>query len=118
MTGEVGQQTNVATPCGCLAAPGDTLLTLKELGLDSRLAEASILVCRVCGRRWLRYFYEVEAFTGSGRWYLGHVTPEQASALTAEGAKGALEGLDWYYYGGSYFGGRSGRTAGEVLLNP
>jgi len=28
--------------------------------------------------------------------------------LTSDNAKSYLEGLDWYYYGGSYFGGWSG----------
>lgn len=84
--------------------------------MDSRFAEVSVLVCRECGQRWLRYFYEVESFSGSGRWYLGAITPEQATALSAEQAKAMLEQLSWYYYGGSYFQGRSGKTAGEILL--
>lgn len=104
--------------CECLANPLGHLLSAREFGLDSRLAEVSVLVCRDCGRHWLRYFYEVEAFTGSGRWYLGAVMPEQAAALTVEDAKKTLEGLDWYYYGGSYYGGRTGRTSGQILLSP
>ena len=102
--------------CGCYAVPNTHLLNDRELGMDSRFAEVSLLVCRDCGQRWLRYFYEVEAFSGSGRWYLGAITPEQAAALDAENAKATLEKLSWYYYGGSYFQGRSGKTAGEILL--
>ena len=104
--------------CDCFVAPQDHLIDFRELGMDSRLAEVSILVCRDCGRHWLRYFYEVEAFTASGRWYLGPITAEQSVALSAEDAKSILEGLSWYYYGGSYFYGRTGKTSGRILLNP
>ena len=86
--------------------------------MDANFAEVSILVCPACGQRWLKYFYELEAFTASGRWYLGAITTEQAASLTAEDAKAALEGLSWYFYGGSYFGGQNGRTAGRIMLNP
>ncbi len=86
--------------------------------MDENFGEASLHVCPDCGQYWLRYFYEVEAFTASGRWYLGAITAEQASALTADQARSILEGLDWYYYGGSYFSGRSGKAAGVILLSP
>jgi hypothetical protein len=104
--------------CGCFAAPLGHVISIKELGMDRRFAEVSLLVCRDCGQHWLRYFYEVEAFTGSGRWYLGAVTPEQLSTLTLENAKETLEKLDCYYYGGSYYEGRSGRTSGKIFLSP
>lgn len=104
--------------CNCLAAPQDHLFVSRELGMDSRFAEVSVLVCRDCGQHWLRYFYEVEAFTASARWYLGPITAEQSSALSTEEAKSLLEGLSWYYYGGSYFHGRGGKTSGPILLNP
>jgi hypothetical protein len=104
--------------CGCLAGKYDHLVGFRELGMDNRFAEVSILVCPNCGQYWLRYFYEVEAFTGSARWYLGPISEEHASTLGAEDAKGVLEGLAWYYYGGSYFYGRNGKRAGPILLNP
>ena len=86
--------------------------------MDENFAEVSLLICPVCGQRWLRYFYEVEAFTASGRWYLGAIDAEQASLLTAENAKATLENSSWYFYGGSYYGGRSGRGSGRIILNP
>ena len=104
--------------CPCFAAPATGLITIKELGLDSRLAEVSVLICQECGQHWLRYLYEVEAFTGSGRWYLSAITPEQFATLAVERAKAVLEGLGWYYYGGSYFQGHNGRTSGTVMLSP
>jgi hypothetical protein len=102
--------------CDCIAAPLKYLEPLKEIGLDSRFAEVSVLVCRKCGQPWLRYLYELEAFTGSGRWYLGPISLKQLSALTAETAKSMLEKLDWYYYGGSYFKGCSGKASGAIAL--
>jgi len=84
--------------------------------MDDHYAEVSLLVCSSCGQRWLRYFYELEAFTASGRWYLGAITGEQAARLTAENAKATLESLNWYFYGGSYYWGKSGKTSGRIWL--
>jgi hypothetical protein len=89
----------------------------KELGMDANFAEVSLLTCSVCGQHWLRYFIEFEAFTASGRWYLGAITAEQASSLTAQNAKSTLENLSWYFYGGSYYRGRIGRTSGRIFLD-
>jgi len=82
--------------------------------MDDNFAEVTVLICAVCGQRWLRYFYEIEAFTASGRWYLGAITASQASQLTTENAKDTLEGLSGYFYGGSYYEGRIGRTYGGL----
>jgi hypothetical protein len=112
------QQPELREACTCFTAPSTHLIAVKELGLDSRLAEVSVLLCQECGQFWLRYRYEVEAFTGSGRWYLGAITPEQFATLTVEQAKATLEGLGWYYYGGSYFQGRDGRSSGTITLIP
>src|SRR3712207_3502261 len=76
--------------CGCFTAPLRRLSDARELGMDSRFGEAAILQCPDCGQHWLRYFYENEAFTGSGRWFLGPVTDEQAAELTAQSARGTL----------------------------
>ncbi len=102
--------------CACLNAPGKHLSLQRELGMDSHYAEPSVWACRVCGRRWLRYFYENEAFSRSGRWYLGHVPVAIALGLTADGAKRALETLPWYFSGGSYYDGRISRSSGKILL--
>lgn len=82
--------------------------------MDNRYAEVSLLLCPLCGQHWLRYHYELEAFTASGRWYLGAITEEQAAHQTAEHARAVLEGLSWYFYGGSYFEGRNGRASGSL----
>jgi hypothetical protein len=98
--------------------PQGFLVIDKELGMDVRFAEVTLLTCPVCGQMWLRYFYENEAFTASGRWYLGAITAQQASLLAAENAKEMLESQVWYFYGGSFYGGRTGKTSGKVFLNP
>jgi hypothetical protein len=103
--------------CGCFTTAYQYLGSEQALGMDASFAEASLLFCSVCGQPWLRYFYEVEAFTASGRWYLGAISKEQAGQLTAENAKAVLENLNWYFYGGSYFGGRTGRNSGRIYLS-
>lgn len=104
--------------CDCLRIPLGASGDAEHLGQDSRFAEVSVLTCPSCGRRWLRYFYEVEAFTGSGRWYLGVISPESLSTLTVEAARSVLESLDGYFYGGSYFGGKTSRGSGPIMLTP
>ena len=86
--------------------------------MDTNYAQVSLMMCLDCGRMWLRYLYELEAFTASGRWYLGEIEIEQAEELSAEHAKAMLESLSWYYYGGSYFDGKSGKSSGIIYLNP
>lgn len=105
-----------AASCICFSIPFDRLKTRLELGMDRMFSEVTLLSCPVCGQIWLRYHYENEAFTGSGRWYLGAITVEQAASLTSENARATLEGLSWYFYGGSYFQGQTGRSSGVIYL--
>lgn len=115
---EVGreQHSEQEKSCVCFSAPDDRLALKKDLGADEHYAEVSLLVCLECGKFWLKYFYEIEAFTASGRWYLGAVTAGQAAQLTAENAKATLEGLGWYFYGGSYYQGQTGKSSGVIGL--
>jgi hypothetical protein len=112
------QQPGPREACLCFILPLTHLIGVRALGSDSQLAEVSVLICPDCGQHWLRYYYEVEAFTGSGRWYLGALMPEQLATLTVEQAKATLESLSWYYYGGSYYHGQNGRTSGSIMLHP
>lgn len=100
--------------CECFHMPYDKLLTHKELGMDAMYAQVSVLICPLCRQHWLRYHYELEAFTASGRWFLGAITEQQAARADAHNAKATLEGLGWYFYGGSYYEGRSGRISGPL----
>jgi hypothetical protein len=100
--------------CDCFEAPLRVLSGARELGMDDRFAEVSVLVCPRCGQPWLRYFYELEAFSRSGRWYLGAVTSDTAARITPAEARSLLEGMGWYFYGGSYYDGRVGRRSGPI----
>jgi hypothetical protein len=104
--------------CGCLQDPHSFLKRAADLGMDRWYAEISIWVCPVCRRRWLQYLYEVEAFSASGRWYLGPLDTAQVEKIRPDSAKSILESLPWYYYGGSYFGGQPGKSSGEIYLTP
>jgi hypothetical protein len=104
--------------CDCLTTPHSHLSALQELGLDRHHTQVSVLICQRCGQQWLKYFYENEAFTASGRWFLGAISFDQVSSLTLENARLMLEKLDWYFYGGSYFEGKTGKTSGEIVLSP
>lgn len=116
--GNQNEQLESLESCECFVAPSTHLSCTKELGLDNQFAEVSILICQACGQHWLRYFYEVEGFTRSGRWYLGAISAEQASTLTLDQAKETLEQINWYYYGGSYYEGQSAKTLGRIGLHP
>jgi hypothetical protein len=83
---------------------------------DGRFGEVTILTCRRCGQHWLRYHYELEAFTASGRWWRGPVSPEQAAAVTAETALATLGTLAFYYVGGSYYDGRVSKSHGPIVI--
>ncbi len=102
--------------CDCLTTPNEHLSVLQELGSDRHFARVSLLICRGCGRHWLKYFAENEAFTASGRWFLGAISFDQHSNLKRENARLMLEGLDWYFFGGSYFDGKTGKTSGALQL--
>jgi hypothetical protein len=110
---EEDQQQNV---CACFTSPTAPLIIYRQLGMDSRFGEVTLLICTACGQVWLRYLYEIEAISRSGRWYRGAITVKEVSEVTADNAISMLEGLDWYLYGGSYFDGHSGRTSGKLSL--
>ncbi len=87
----------------------------KSLGMDRNWADVALRTCRGCGRLWLHYHYENEAFSKSGRWYRGVVSAKAAQTIGAEDALKLLAKLDWYIYGGSYFGCvRKGRGPIEI----
>ncbi|MBD2464110.1 hypothetical protein H6G89_24210 [Oscillatoria sp. FACHB-1407] len=102
--------------CRCLTGVFNSLEQIGAVHLDDRFAEVSIQICRQCGQPWLRYFYENEAFTASGRWYLAPLQPDELAQLKPENAKTILEAKPWYYCGGSYFDGRVSRTSGTIYL--
>jgi hypothetical protein len=105
--------------CTCLGGDFSYLGFIQQpLGSDAHWGEIAIWRCKKCGRRWLRYEYAVEAFSGSGRWYMGLIAPEAAAALKPEQAQAFLEKLGWYYAGGSHFQGSVTKRSGPLDLWP
>jgi hypothetical protein len=111
-----GRFDEALSSCTCLAEPPNDLALERDLGMDSRYGEVSVLLCPSCGRQWLRYFHENAAFSKSGQWYLGTIDQARAEKLAPEEAKPFLESLDWYYFGGSYFDGQTGKSRGPIPL--
>lgn len=104
--------------CACLElGPRQGGFDEAPIGVDrtnGRFGEVTIRTCRDCGRRWLHYHVEYEAFYGSGRWYTG-LLPEGADAQPRpEEAVPLLEQLPWHVYGGSYFGTDGRRGSGPL----
>lgn len=95
--------------CSCFLDPG-SLVPTAGLGVDKRYAEVSLLHCPSCGQQWVRYFYEMEAFPKSGRWFLGAVDGD----VSAETAQAALEYALEYWQGGSYFDGTKTLSHGPI----
>jgi hypothetical protein len=107
--------------CGCLdpQTTGTAFDDFRNVGVDltnGRYGDVRVERCRVCGRLWLHYHVEYEAFSGSGRWYRGIVTSDVAQTVTPERAVEVLEALDFNLYGGSYFGS-AGRSKGHVRVD-
>jgi len=78
-----------------------------SIGIDKtngRFGEVTIETCIKCSHLWLHYFYEIEAFEHSGKWYRGSINTEQLSKIKPENAVLYLKSLDWHFFGGSYFG--------------
>jgi hypothetical protein len=87
----------------------------RDLGMDSNYGEVTIERCKGCGRYWLNYLMEYEYLTAAGRWFRGVIPPEIAASLNAESAKQILESMEWYFRGGSAFGGQVTRTSSGQL---
>ena len=104
--------------CAGLSTPFDGLTLEGELGMDAQYGEVSLWRCAKCGRLWLRYLYELEAFASSGHWYLGAIPDPALATVDASRCRETLERLAWYFYGGSYFDGADGQSFRAVVLTP
>ncbi len=104
------------TECPCLEGEmGRQGFEVRDVGVDDDFGEVSVERCGRCGRFWLRYFIEYEYLTASGRWFRGVISPEAAVSVTPASAKATLEKLDWYFRGGSAFGGAVLKTSSGQL---
>jgi hypothetical protein len=105
----------VEEPCPCLE--GETYfqnLEHRALGMDSADGEVSVDKCKRCGRYWLHYLMEYEYLSRSGRWFRGVVTPKVAATVKSDDARRIIESLDYYFRGGSAFGGKVTKTRGTL----
>jgi hypothetical protein len=104
--------------CRCYSPPfrqNDFLST--PLGIDKtngRFGEVSVETCAHCGKTWLRYVVEYEAFTASGRWFRGPISQAEIAGLSPEEAVPFLERLSWHFKGGDYFSSSGQRCSGAV----
>ncbi len=80
---------------------------------DGRFADVTLLGCR-CGRLWLRYAVEYEAFSSSGRWAAVPISDSDAATMTPEKAPGFIAASPWHVRGGSYFGHAGRRGTGWI----
>lgn len=60
---------------------------------NGRFGDVCLQTCCACGQIWLDYHVEYEAFSQSGRWFRGSLTPEQAQTVTPKTAADLLASL-------------------------
>lgn len=106
-----------APGCACPVELPNDRTQYVELGMDEIYAEVSTFVCGACGQLWLRYHYENEGFTGSGRWYVGPISASLAQSIKAEDARAQFEKMEKYFYGGSYYDGRVDQRSGPIVIH-
>ena len=111
----------LSATCPCLRPPHARAdYSEQAVGIDhtaGRFGEVSIRRCKRCARPWLHYFGEYEAFTASGRYFLGEISEEMAETVTPESAPAILASLQSYWRFGSYFGDRQGLSSGPPELS-
>lgn len=107
----VKHQTNIGnmknSQCPCFKPPFNqndfksTVIGIDKT--DGRFADITCDECLICGELWIHYFYEIEAFKNSGRWYRGLITHKQLNNINPGNTIQFLDSLDWHFAGGSYF---------------
>lgn len=104
-----------ADACACLDAETHFCgFDKKAIGVDKHYGEVTVWTCKKCGRNWLYYFIEYEYLTGAGRMFTGVISPQAAADVKADTAVDLFETMEWYFRGGSAFGGRLVRTTGPL----
>ena len=100
--------------CTCYSEPLKGFGT--AIGTDARYADIFLVQCPICRRSWLRYQYELEFYSNSGRWFLGPLRKDAVGNLNAEAAAGLFNDMLWYFAGGSYFDGKVRKMSGVLPL--
>ena len=99
------------SPCECYERlPAGS--SRQELGVDKtygRYGDVLVTTCCTCGRRWLHYFAEYEAFTASQRWIRGILPSTQVVPFPPEEAVPIFNRMPWYSYHLSGHEGQCGR---------
>jgi hypothetical protein len=103
--------------CACLdhGPKSPDTIPVRYVGRDpteGRYADVSVIRCERCRRLWLRYQWEVEAFTASGQWYEAVIDDATAATVTPESAYQVIGSARWRIVGGSYFG-HAGKRIGD-----
>jgi hypothetical protein len=110
------------SPCRCMAPPFSAedyrIAPIGTDQADGRFGDVSIATCKVCGKQWLHYQVEYEAFEKSGRWYRGVIAPEMEQAIRPETALAVLGQMEWYFAGGSYFESSGFKSSGAPAVGP
>lgn len=108
--------------CKCMIPSLRTAdFSIVQIGTDEtngRFGDVSIATCKTCGQQWLCYQLEYEAFSRSGRWYRGAISPDDAEAMKPEAAVTAIVKMDWYFAGGSYFNSTGLKMSGTPSVDP
>jgi hypothetical protein len=109
----------VPDPCACLDRGPiyPNRAVTRSVGIDDtngRFADVEVIRCTACRRLWLRYHVEYEGFSRSGRWATGIIDEAKAASITPKEAANYLDSLDWYVYGGSWFGHGGKRGSGPM----
>ena len=107
-------------PCKCYTPPLDYRdYVITEVGTDfskNLYGEVTSEVCKHCGTIWIKYLFECEGFTESGRWYRAVITKKNLRGFTPEQAIDHISNVGWHLYGGSYF--RSSGKVGSGRISP
>ena len=75
--------------------------------LETTHWEFEIETCKACGKRYLRAFSESNGFSGSGRWFMGKISPSAAFENPKEQhLLKQLYDTDRLFCGGSYWGSK------------
>jgi hypothetical protein len=95
--------------CPCLnrgPKPPDRIIE-REIGTDAtdgRYASVGLIRCSRCRLLWLRYFWEDESITASGRWCGAPISDATAAAMTPAAAYRFIRSAPWQIIGGSFYG--------------
>lgn len=111
----MNQRQQGSDTCACLDAETHFCgFDKTAIGVDNYYGEVTVWTCKKCGRKWLHYFIEYEYLTAAGRMFTGTISSAALAGITAANAVDAFEAMDWYFRGGSAFGGKLIKTTGPL----